>query len=284
MWPFVLALYFVAVPCQCFDHLSRFFSSAFMLQSVFMKALVIANWKMTPATYREAKALFDATKKAAESAKKVQVIVAPPAIYLRDLAKGYRGKISFCLQNGFQDTHEPHTGEISFAQALDSKAEYVLVGHAERRAAGETNAHVRAKMAGALKAGLTPVLCIGEVTRSALGEHFVFVKEQLRAGLADVTPPALKRIIIAYEPVWAIGAPAPMTPRDMHEMAIFIRKSVVELFGEAGMEIKMLYGGSVDETTAGAMLRDGDVKGLLIGRASTEAHHVTNLLQAVEMA
>lgn len=239
---------------------------------------------MNPATFREAKTLFEATKKAAEKAKNVQIVVAPPAIFLRDLSRGYRGRISFCIQNGFQESPGAHTGEISFAQAFDSNAQYALIGHAERRAGGETNEQTRVKVTSALKTGITPVLCIGELSRSVSGEHFTFVKEQLRAGLLDVTAPALKKIIIAYEPVWAIGAPCPMSPRDMHEMAIFIRKTVVEIFGEAGMEIKILYGGSIDETTAGAMLRYGDVKGLLVGRASTETHHVASLLSAIEVA
>ena len=248
-----------------------------------MKALVIANWKMSPLTYREAKNLFDATKKAAERAKKVQIVVAPSAIFLRELSRGYRGRISFCIQNG---THESgaHTGEISFAQAHDARASYALIGHAERRAMGETNDQTRLKMASALKTGLTPVLCVGEETRSASGEHFSFIKEQLRAGLMDVQGSSLKKIVIAYEPVWAIGAPKPMQARDMHEMSIFIRKSIVELYGEAGMEIKVLYGGSIDETSAVEMLRDGDVKGLLIGRASTDVRHVSLLLNAIENA
>src|SRR6185369_7625633 len=85
-----------------------------------MKSILVANWKMNPETAREAKTLFEATKKAAEKAKNVQVIVAPPAIFLRQLSIGYRGRISFALQNGFQDSHGAHTGEISFAQAADA--------------------------------------------------------------------------------------------------------------------------------------------------------------------
>jgi triosephosphate isomerase len=128
---------------------------------------------------------------------------------------------------------------------------------------------------------MAPILCVGEQSRGGGGDHFAFVREQLRAGLADVATTSLKKIIIAYEPVWAIGAAKPMSPRDMHEMSIFIRKSIVEIFGEAGMDIKILYGGSIDETNAPDMLQNGDVKGFLVGRASAEVRHIGNLLAAL---
>lgn len=246
--------------------------------------MLVANWKMNPATYREAKLLFDATKKASDRSKNVQVIVAPPAIYLRQLAVGYRGRISFALQNGFQESGGAHTGEISFAQGADSRAAYAIVGHAERRAMGETNEQTKAKVAGALKEDLVPILCVGEQKRDGSGDHFPFIREQLRVGLADAPAASLKKVMIAYEPVWAIGATKPMSSRDMHEMSIFIRKTIVEFYGEAGMEIKILYGGSVDEISAAEMLQNGDVRGLLVGRASAEAHHITKLLAAAEKA
>ena len=249
-----------------------------------MRAILVANWKMNPESWKDAKKLFDATKKAAEKAKKVQVIVASPAIFLRDISTKYRGGISFAIQNGYQESHGAHTGETSFTQARDAKAAYAIIGHAERRAMGETNADTSTKITGALKAGLTPILCVGEVQRSPSGDHFSFVREQLRAGLAAVPPGTLKRILIAYEPVWAIGGAKPMLPNDMHQMSIFIRKAIVELFGEAGMETKILYGGSIDEVSAPAMLRDGDVKGFLVGRASAEETKITNLIAAIQNA
>jgi triosephosphate isomerase len=249
-----------------------------------MKWILVGNWKMNPETFREAKLLFEATKKAAEKAKNVQVIVAPPAIFLRQLSVGYRGRIAFAIQNGFQESHGAHTGETSFAQAADARATYVLVGHAERRAMGETNEMTRAKVAGALKQELTPILCVGEQTRDGSGQHFPYIREQIRMGLADVPVSSIRKIIIAYEPVWAIGATKSMTPREMHEMTIFIRKSVVEFYGEGGMEIKILYGGSIDEISAPEMLQGGDVRGLLVGRASAETNHITKLLAAIQNA
>jgi triosephosphate isomerase len=147
---------------------------------------------------------------------------------------------------------------------------------------GETNETVNKKIVAALATKLCVIFCIGEQTRNRDGEHFDFIKEQLRVGLRDVPVAKLSKITIAYEPVWAIGATTAMSPRDMHEMAIFIRKTIVELYGQPGMSTKILYGGSIDETNAGEMLRDGDVDGLLVGRVSTDATKFALLLSVVE--
>ena len=245
-----------------------------------MKSLIVANWKMNPTTFREAKKLFEETKHMMGLLKNVSVVVAPPAIFLRELAAGSRkGRISFAAQNVHYEPRGSFTGEISIPEVKDAKAEYVIIGHAERRAMGETDDDVRRKVSATLDAGLTPILCVGERTRTANAEHFNFVREQLRAGLANVDK-RIAKVIVAYEPIWAIGATAAMRPHDMHEMSIFIRKSVVEKFGEAGHSIKILYGGSVDGKNAGTMLTHGDVKGLLVGRASVDIQAFTELLRA----
>ena len=246
-----------------------------------MKAIVVANWKMHPATLREAKTLFDALRKSIEKAKSISLTIAPPAIYLRDLVQYYKGKrISFALQNAHPETIGAFTGEISMAQGKDAKASAVIIGHAERRAMGETNDDVRRKVAAVLAQKLTPILCIGETSRDSSGEHFTFIKEQLKIALLDVPPPKVAQILIAYEPVWAIGATRAMDPRDMHEMTIFIRKTIVELLGKDGMNVRMLYG-AVDETNAPAMLRDGDVSGFLVGRASVEPSKFAALINSL---
>ncbi|HVU75728.1 MAG TPA: triose-phosphate isomerase [Candidatus Paceibacterota bacterium] len=247
-----------------------------------MKSIIVANWKMNPQTYRDAKKLFDATRKISERQNNISLIVAPPALYLRELAAGYKGrKISFAGQSAHFEAAGSYTGELSMAQLRDAKATHVLIGHAERRAMGETDAEVRLKVTAALQAKLTPIVCIGEKSRNNSGEHFTFVASQLLEALADVPAAKLASILIAYEPVWAIGAERPMDARSMHEMAIFIRKKLVERFGVQAMKIKILYGGSIDQDNAADMLLHGDVNGLLIGRASTEAVKFTLLLEAV---
>jgi triosephosphate isomerase len=247
-----------------------------------MRALVIANWKMHPGSFRQARALFEASKKAADAAPEVELLIAPPSLYLHELASSYRGKrLQFAAQNGYPDDGKSHTGEISLEQLRDAGASAVLIGHAERREMGESNADVRAKMAAALKAKMRPVMCVGERVRDSSGEHFAFVAEELRAALADVSSSALSKLAIAYEPVWAIGSDTAMSPALMHEMAIFIRKTVVELHGEAGHRVRILYGGAIDAENASAMLEHGDVTGLLVGRASTDGASLRSLLTTI---
>lgn len=247
-----------------------------------MKAILVGNWKMNPTTWRDAKQLFEATKKIVDRSKGVSVIVAPPTLYARELRAAYKGaRIAFALQNIHSETRGAYTGETSCRQTKDAKISHVLIGHAERRAMGETSEDTRKKVAAALAADIIPILCVGESTRTNDGAYFNVVKEQLRVGLADVAVAKLARVIIAYEPVWAIGAEKAMSPRDMHEMAIFIRKTVVALLGEGGMNLKILYGGSVDETSAAPMLREGDVHGLLVGRVSEDPAKFAALMSSI---
>ncbi len=250
-----------------------------------MKSLIVANWKMNPASVREAKKLCGETKRLAGLLKGVSVVVCPPAVFLSGLAAGARkGRVSFGTQNVHFENRGSYTGEISPVQAKDAKASYAIVGHAERRAIGESNDDVRKKVDAVFAAGMTPILCIGEKERGQGAEHFTFVREQLRGGISEEAGKKLSRLIIAYEPVWAIGATKAMEPRQMHEMSIFIRKTLVERFGSVGHNITILYGGSIDASNAGEMLRDGDVTGLLVGRASVDIQAFTELLRAVSEA
>jgi len=250
-----------------------------------MKALIVANWKMNPKDFKEAKKLLEATKKTASSAKGVTIVVAPPHIFLRELAAGSRGgKVAFAAQNAHFLESGSYTGEISLPQVKDAKAGYVIVGHAERRLLGETNDDVKKKVAAIVNAHLTPIVCVGESQREPNGEHFQFIREQIDVALADTPAARMSKVVIAYEPVWAIGATKAMQPTDMREMSIFIRKTIVERYGEVGLGMTILYGGSVDATNAAAMMREGDVKGLLVGRASTDAEAFSELIKAVSKA
>jgi triosephosphate isomerase len=246
-----------------------------------MKAIVVANWKMNPPTIRDAKKLFEATRKGAEASKNISLIVAPPAVFLRELAS-YRGKkISFAAQNALAAPGGAFTGEMSMQHVKDARAGYVIVGHSEQRARGVTNEDTGKEVAAALSLGLTPILCIGEQKRTQGGEHFEFVRDQLRTVFVDVPPAKIKKVLIAYEPVWAIGGEKAMSPRDMHEMSIFIRKTIVDLLGEAGHGIKILYGGSANEENTKSMLEGGDVVGLLVGHVSIDAPRFLKLLATI---
>ncbi|MDO8481942.1 MAG: triose-phosphate isomerase [bacterium] len=248
-----------------------------------MKSIVVANWKMNPPSFREAKKLFEATKKVAQMCPNASLIIAPPAIYLRELSASYRGtKISFAVQNAHFEASGARTGETSLAQAHDAGADYVLVGHSERRAMGETNEDTQRKVAASLSLKMVPILCIGEMNRLSSGEHFNMIAEQLLTGIKDVPPAKISKVIIAYEPVWAIGGETTMSPRDMHTMAIFIRKTIVGVYGDVGHKVRVLYGASVGEKNVTAMMRDGDVRGFIVGHVSTNAERFTALLRVLQ--
>ena len=237
---------------------------------------------MNPVTIREAKSLFDATRKASESAKNVTLVVAPPIIFLRDLRARYKGKrIAFALQNASAEVSGAYTGDTSLLQGKDAGVQYVIVGHSEQRAKGETSETAGKVVSAALASGMTPILCVGERERSQSGEHFNVVKEQLRAAFADVEPSKVTKVLVGYEPVWAIGGEQAMSPRDMHEMTIFIRKTIVGLKGEAGMNIKILYGGATTESNALPMLQESGVQGFIVGHVSINAQRFEALINSI---
>lgn len=247
-----------------------------------MKCVVVANWKMNPTTFSEAKRLFEATKKSAEASRGASVIITPPSIFLRELTAKYRGsKISFGVQDAHYERSGAHTGEISLAQAKDARAKYCIIGHAERRKKGETDDDVRQKITEALALKMTPIVCVGESERTESGEQFDVVREQLRAAFSGVAASALNRVLVVYEPLWTVGKDTTMNPHEMHQMAIFMRKCAVDSHGEPGRNLKILYGGSVDESNARAMLEEGDVRGFLVGRASVDAKMFAKLLEAI---
>lgn len=251
---------------------------------VSMKALIVGNWKMNPKSAKEATHLFAAAKEAAEKAKGVSVVVAPPAVFLRELAKSYKGKrLAFAAQDARAEEGGAHTGEVSLAQVKDAGASWVIIGHAERRAAGETDVSVGEKAAAALALRMNPIVCIGERERNESGEHFAVVRAQLLAAFAQVPAAKAGKVVIAYEPVWAIGATAAMSPSAMHEMAIFIRKALGEHYGKP-VTTPILYGGAIDAGNAAAMLMEGDVAGLLVGRASADAIAFKALVRAAAAA
>ncbi len=250
-----------------------------------MKALIVANWKMNPLKLKDAKALALSTKKAVSRTKGIDVIVAAPAVFVRDIStRTPKSRVFYALQNIHSESAGSYTGEISALQAKDAGATHVLIGHAERRALGETNEDTQKKVSAALAAQLIPILCVGESTRESDADYYAVVKEQLRGGLQDISEKKIGKVLIAYEPVWAIGGSIAMQPRDMHEMSIFIHKTLVERFGDVGHSLKVLYGGSVDGKNAVDMLKNGDVKGLLVGRVSVDADAFTSLIQTIDQA
>lgn len=248
------------------------------------KRIVASNWKMNPLTVKEAIALFSAAKKVAGACANVQTVICPPALYLKTLSNAVSGHRYLV---GVQDIFEKqgvgaYTGSISAQMAKNAGAVWAIVGHSERRALGETNEIVHAKVLAALGAGLTAILCIGERERDHDGFYLSFIKEELENCLAGVSQKKLGQIVIAYEPIWAIGAEAAGadTPGSLFEMVIYIRKVLVGIFGSRlGLEIPIIYGGSVDAMNAKELLEKGDVRGFLVGRASLDIKTFSAILR-----
>ncbi len=157
----------------------------------------------------------------------------------------------------------------------------VIVGHSERRAQGETDDMVRAQIERAQEAGLTAVLCVGEKEQDATGAHFNLIAGQLTKALSGTNITSIK-LVIAYEPVWAIGKSAveAMTPPDVREMVIFIRKTLADILGRpAAVKVPILYGGSVEGTNARQLLEEGGVGGFLVGHASADWNSFNEILK-----
>ncbi len=241
-----------------------------------LQPIVVMNWKMNPGTYTEARTLAHATARFQKSFPGI-VYVAPPVPFLYPLVRGVRS-LRYVAQGVHEESQGAHTGGVSVSQVQDAGACGVLIGHAEQRAAGETNEQITQKVSLATRSGLSAIVCVGESVRDSSGEYLLTVREQITAAVSAIQPRALKQLCIAYEPVWAIGADTPMGTHDMHEMSLYIRKILSELFGKTARVVPVLYGGSIDAETARNMMLYGDVQGVLVGRASIDPVKVKDLL------
>jgi triosephosphate isomerase (TIM) len=244
--------------------------------------IIVGNWKMNPTSLKTALTTFKEINTGLSKTKKVTAVICPPFIYTTSIAGFKNKKASLGAQNVFPEIKGSFTGEVSIDMLKDAGVSYIILGHSERRKLGESNELVNKKVLLALKNGITPILCVGEATRDEEGHYLALIKGQIEKSLAGVNKSELQEIIIAYEPVWAIGATEAMNARDVHEMTIFIKKTLVDLYrikGPTGVPI--LYGGAVDPTNAQAILTDGDADGLLIGRQSLEP---TSFLEIISIA
>ncbi len=251
------------------------------------RKLVVGNWKMYIDSTTKAKELMTKVSRTASRLKRTDVLVCPPHAFLGLFAGRNVSKGGPCLgaQDVSADIEVARTGESSVYMLKSLGVDHVIVGHSERRAKGETNADIAQKIARLLKAGLSPVLCIGESERDMQGKYLAFLEQELRESLATVPKAKVKQIIVAYEPIWAIGKSADdaVTPHILHETTLFIKKILVSMYGRAvGSAIKILYGGSVEASNAGALVVGGTVDGLLVGHASTDAEEFAQILRSVD--
>jgi len=253
-----------------------------------MKKLIIGNWKMNPVSPEEAEKLFKSVAKSLSGVKKTEIVICPPFLYLERLKKFSR-KISLGAQDAFWAETGAFTGEVSPVMLYNTGVKYVILGHSERRSppagGGETNEIVNKKVKMALAAGLRLILCVGESVRDENHGYFNLVKTQLSECLNGISKTLISKIIIAYEPIWAISTTLDRrdaTPADSLEMAIFIRKILFDKFGLEAHKVRVIYGGSVNEKDAEDFLKNGGVDGLLPGRASLDAKKFVEIIKICE--
>ncbi len=251
------------------------------------RPIVIANWKMNPGTLQAARKLFDGIKKRVTKIQGVDVVIAPPAVFLPDIRTRYRGsKIALGVQNIGSQSGGAYTGEVSGEMVRSAGATYAIIGHSERRAMGETNDLVSQKTRLAIQAGLTPIVCVGERERSGEGAYLEIIQGQINAIAKGLSPKEAHELIIAYEPVWAIGKKAEdaMRPHELYETVLFIRKTLMAHVGkDTAFMIPIVYGGSVEAGNIHALSKEGNVNGFLVGHASLNPDEFLRIVEAVEL-
>jgi triosephosphate isomerase len=264
-----------------------------------MEKIIVANWKMNPQSLPEAKKLFNSVKnwmkRNSNILKNIRIIICSPFVYLSNLAplisnlQRRTSNISLGAQDLFWEEKGAFTGEISPKMLKNLGVEYVIVGHSERRQIlGESDEMINKKLKAAIRAKLKPILCIGETTEERKkGKTFKILKSQLTKALNYLTTQPLihsatqplNHLIIAYEPIWAIGTGNPCKPEDAKEVLTFLRKLTQPLFHSTTQPL-ILYGGSVNSKNAKDYTEVG-FDGLLVGGASLDASEFTKIIKSI---
>jgi triosephosphate isomerase (TIM) len=243
------------------------------------KPVIAGNWKMHK-TVGEARSLAQAVKSGAGDASHCQVVLAPTFTALSTVAAELSGSsIILAAQNVYWESKGAFTGEISVSMLEDAGCHMVILGHSERRQYfGETDETVNRRVRAVLKSSLSAIVCIGEtLAERESGRHHDTVTQQL-AGLDGLTGQDLLRIILAYEPVWAIGTGRTASPEIAQEMHGLIRDRLSEKFGKEAQNVRILYGGSVKPDNIDELMRQPDIDGALVGGACLEAESFLRII------
>ncbi|MDO8445977.1 MAG: triose-phosphate isomerase [Deltaproteobacteria bacterium] len=245
------------------------------------KPIIVGNWKMN-CTIPEAFELVKRLKMMVSEVKGREIVIAPPFTALSSVSHALIGSnMTLAAQNLFWEGKGAFTGEISAEMILDSGCDYVIIGHSERRQFfAETDDSVNRKVKAALAGGLIPIVCVGEtLAEREAGETFPVIERQLTNGLNDVRLSSSEDLVIAYEPVWAIGTGRTATPSQAQEVHAYIRGLLKNLLGEAAGDIRVLYGGSVKPENIDELMTEPDIDGALVGGASLKADSFARIVR-----
>lgn len=248
-----------------------------------MRTNVIAgNWKMNK-TNAEAVEMLTELKGLVKDIKDVKIIIGAPFTALSDAVKAVEGsQIGIAAENVYPKASGAYTGEVSPVMLKSIGVKYVIIGHSERRDYfKETNEFINEKVKAVLENGMTPILCIGEhLEDREAGKTAEVTEKQIREGLAGITPEQAENIIVAYEPVWAIGTGKTATPEVAQETHKQIREVLKDMFGKVADKMIIQYGGSMKPANASELLAQPDIDGGLIGGASLEAASFAEIVSA----
>ena len=246
------------------------------------KILIAGNWKMNK-TATEAVELAKPIIEAIGNQNDIDVLMCPPFTSISAVSELIgNSTVRVGAQNMSDKVSGAYTGEISAAMLRDLQVSYVILGHSERRSYyGETDAFINRKVLACLENNLKPVLCVGETLEEReAGKVEEVIKTQLVGGLANVPADKAESVVIAYEPVWAIGTGKTATPEQAQEVHAFIRKELIGLLGQVGNAIRILYGGSMKPANADELLAKPDIDGGLIGGAALVAKDFLALIES----
>lgn len=249
------------------------------------KKLIAGNWKMNKTPLASSELINGIAENIPDEIyDKVDVVVCPPFTSLAIVGELLKNKkIKLGAQNIHQKDEGAYTGEVSAPMIKDLNCDFVILGHSERRQYfGETNHLINAKVKNALKNGLTPILCVGEtLDEREKNIHKKLVDEQITLCLKDLTKEDMINVVIAYEPVWAIGTGKTATPEQANEMHVLIREALENLFGkETAENTRILYGGSMNDKNSAELLAKPDIDGGLIGGASLKAESFVKIVKS----
>jgi triosephosphate isomerase len=239
------------------------------------KPVIAGNWKMFKTIGESVSTVLD-LKPLVSNSNHCEIVIAPTFTSLRSVADRLEGaNILVAAQDIAAELQQgAYTGEVSGDLLRDAGCSLTIVGHSERRQYyGETDSSVNRKARAALQFGLRPIICVGELlSERDADEAEMVVGRQIRTALSELTPESLLRIIVAYEPVWAIGTGRTATPEQAQEMHAFIRRVIAEIFdNESADGLRILYGGSVKPENMASLMAESDIDGALVGGASLDA-------------
>ncbi len=257
-----------------------------------MKSLIVANWKMNPQTLKEAERIFNSVRRGFKNTKRVEVVICPPFLYISSLKSSQKRKslhgsrqvsnLKLGAQDCFFEERGSFTGEISPAQLEDLGCQYVILGHSERRRyLKETDEIINKKIKKCLEFKLNPILCIGEsLEERENGQTINILQTQIKEGLREITKKEMQTVVIAYEPIWAIGSGNACSVDEAQSIGLLIKKIVAQLYGRTVFKnLRVLYGGSVDSENAANYIKEARLDGLLVGGASLKSEEFLEIIR-----